>query len=332
MKVRAGSWTRRLTSILCVCGIATSGLLLVRAATGTSGCGLSGSCETVQTSAWATVLGVPLPVWGVAYFALVLAAVLRSGVLWPRWLRGVVGMGGLAGVGLLGLQAFAIGAWCPWCVCVDVTAIALGVLAVAARPLLDARPARARFAHAAAIMAIGVLPTVGVELALRSSAEQPAPPVASGAARIVEFLDIECPFCREQYARLQRIVAELGRDRLEVVVRHLPIPRHEHAREAARVACCGAEQGHGEAVLGALMSADDLRPAACRDVAAAAGADVEALDACLASDRPDTILDADHDAALAAGVRTLPTCFIGEARFEGLQSEADLRAAVSAVL
>jgi 2-hydroxychromene-2-carboxylate isomerase len=112
----------------------------------------------------------------------------------------------------------------------------------------------------------------------------------------------------------------------------VPIPRHEHARDAARVACCGEEQGRGEAVLGALMTADDLRPDACRREAASAGADLEMLDACLASDRPERVLDADHEAALAAGVRTLPTCLIGDHRFEGLQSEADLRAAVSALL
>ena len=44
---------------------------------GTLACAV-GSCETVQTSKWATFLGFPVAAWGVAYYIAVLAISLAG--------------------------------------------------------------------------------------------------------------------------------------------------------------------------------------------------------------------------------------------------------------
>src|SRR3954466_10899254 len=82
-----------------------------------------GSCETVQTSKWATFLGLPVGAWGVGYYLVVPALGLicltpryaetrrRSEVLF--WLTGF----GLAfSLWLTYLELFVIHAICQWCV------------------------------------------------------------------------------------------------------------------------------------------------------------------------------------------------------------------------
>lgn len=342
MPTSAPSRTRATALAFAVTGLATSALLWVRAANGGSGCGLSGGCDLVQASAWSSVLGIPLYVWGTVYFVVVVGGLLHGArPRWPRWLRGLTVTGGLGGAGLLALQAFSIGAWCPWCLCVDLAAIGLAVLALIGAPLSVQRRHRP-LAFAAGVVAVGVAPPLLVDLSIEGGEAQTElavpdlaqfeEPTADGVARIVEFVDVECPFCREQHARLAELLDGLGRDRVEVEVHHVPIPRHQHAAYAAAVATCCEAQDKGASALDRLMRADDLSPAGCRRAAAEAGVDLDALDACLRSDVPTERLAADREAATAVGLRSLPTCVIGGQRFEGLQSSETLRGAIESAL
>jgi uncharacterized membrane protein len=100
-----------------------------------------GSCEVVQTSRWATFLGLPVAVWGVAYYVAVLAVSLIG-------LRGnleddqrvslllvlMTGVGVVFSVWLTYLELFVIDAICMWCV---VSAILVVVIFVIS--LLDLR-------------------------------------------------------------------------------------------------------------------------------------------------------------------------------------------------
>ena len=153
-----------------------------------------------------------------------------------------------------------------------------------------------------------------------------------GQATIVEFIDFQCPFCRRQHATLTKVLEEYG-ERVRVLTHHLPMDRiHPQAREAARVACCAEEQGKDEAVIHALMVAEDLSPQGCRDTAVQVGVDGQALSTCLESNRPDERLSADAAQAKANGVRALPTVFIGGQRFQGARDEATLRNAIERAL
>jgi uncharacterized membrane protein len=82
----------------------------------------TGGCETVQSSRYAFFFGVPVALWGVgAYLVLLLLALIG---LQPRWmLERWVGLAlfAAAAVGLLFtayltyLEAYVIHAWCQWC-------------------------------------------------------------------------------------------------------------------------------------------------------------------------------------------------------------------------
>ncbi len=100
-------------------------------------CG-TGACDTVQTSRWAVVLGVPVAFYGVAGYAAILVVALVG--LQPAWLarRGPIlllaalATGGVLFSGWLTyLELFVIHAICRWCVgsAVIITAIWLLTLA-----------------------------------------------------------------------------------------------------------------------------------------------------------------------------------------------------------
>jgi uncharacterized membrane protein len=78
--------------------------------------GGSGGCETVQTSSYATILGVPVAVLGlVGYSGLLLAALLRGEAgVYLGLLVALVGT--LFSAYLTYLELFVIHAICEWCV------------------------------------------------------------------------------------------------------------------------------------------------------------------------------------------------------------------------
>ncbi|MDB4913690.1 MAG: hypothetical protein JWM95_1334 [Gemmatimonadetes bacterium] len=89
---------------------------------GTLACSV-GSCEAVQTSKWATFLGVPVGAWGVAYYVGVLVVALaglspsmseRIGI--SHLLVVMTGVGLLFSLWLTYLELFVIHAICQWCV------------------------------------------------------------------------------------------------------------------------------------------------------------------------------------------------------------------------
>lgn len=84
-------------------------------------CG-AGSCQTVQASPYAVLLGVPVAGWGVAWYAAVFAgalAWLQPALEDARWLRiglEVAAASGLAfSLWLTWIELFELRAICQWC-------------------------------------------------------------------------------------------------------------------------------------------------------------------------------------------------------------------------
>jgi len=96
-----------------------------------------GSCEKVQTSRYASLLGAPVAVWGVVFYVVVLAIALVG--LRPAWaddrrlsLALVLATGGgvLFSAWLTYLELFVIDAICQWCVISALLTVALLVVSV----------------------------------------------------------------------------------------------------------------------------------------------------------------------------------------------------------
>lgn len=109
---------------------------------GSLACGL-GACETVQTSKWATFLGMPVPVLGVVGYAALLGVALVG--LQPRGFgsRGIaIALLALAtgaflfSVYLSVLEQFVIRAWCRYCIASAVIATLIWISSLAELPRL----------------------------------------------------------------------------------------------------------------------------------------------------------------------------------------------------
>lgn len=336
---------------LCLLGLAVSAMLLVDYVRPPVFCADHGSgCDAVRQSSFARPLGVPLPVPGALYFTTLLGLSLLGARDRARRLLASLGLlGVLAGVALVAIQGFVLHHWCRYCIAVDVSSIAAGALAVSLR--MDVRapdaPAPRRRVPSYAVTGAALLALlVPLVYGLSRPSQQPIAPntptlaplpdvIAQlqrrDVATIVEFVDYECPFCRRQQEALAPVLASYGA-RVRVVRKNVPLSFHEHARDAARAACCADEQGRGEAVAAALFRAEDLTPAGCERVAREAHLDLEAYRACLASRRPDVVIERDLNDAHAAGVSGLPTLYVGVERFEGLTDATALRASIERAL
>ncbi|MEX2178427.1 MAG: vitamin K epoxide reductase family protein [Gemmatimonadaceae bacterium] len=128
---------RMLTALVALAGFFVALYLALYKAgiIGTLACG-AGGCETVQFSRWAMLFGFPVAVWGVGFYALVLALALA--MLQDRWSdsRGLslallllTGWGVLFSAWLTYLELFVIHAICRWCVVSAVLAAVLFALA-----------------------------------------------------------------------------------------------------------------------------------------------------------------------------------------------------------
>lgn len=82
-----------------------------------------GSCEKVNTSKWATFLGLPVAAWGVGWYVVMFVLALVS--TWETYaespavsmlLLGVAGTGVIFSAYLTYLELFVIHAICQWCV------------------------------------------------------------------------------------------------------------------------------------------------------------------------------------------------------------------------
>lgn len=96
-----------------------------------------GSCETVNTSKWATFLGFPVAAWGVGFylgmFVLALLSVQQrysDSRSMSKALLFFSGTGVLFSTWLTYLELFVIHAVCQWCVVSAVIVTAIFVLAV----------------------------------------------------------------------------------------------------------------------------------------------------------------------------------------------------------
>jgi uncharacterized membrane protein len=104
-----------------------------------------GSCETVNTSRWATFLGLPVAAWGLGFYVSALALSLlgvQEQYEDRRWvsvaLTGLTGWGVLFSGWLTYLELFVINAICMWCV---ISAVIVAIMFVIS--LADLRDFRA---------------------------------------------------------------------------------------------------------------------------------------------------------------------------------------------
>lgn len=105
-------------------------------------CGITGGCETVLTSSYAEIAGIPLAAFGaLAYFAAFSLAILTAFGNRALWnLYGVVtAVMALFSLWLIYLQAFVIKSFCQYCLLSAATSITLFILFLVSKFLFRSR-------------------------------------------------------------------------------------------------------------------------------------------------------------------------------------------------
>ncbi len=121
---------RLASAALATAGAAITGYLLyVRQTGGVLVCS-TGGCETVQSSSYAEVLGLPVAALGLLGFLGLLAAALARGE-WARLTQATLALAAFFfGAYLLYIQVGVIEAVCQWCLATDVITTAIAALAL----------------------------------------------------------------------------------------------------------------------------------------------------------------------------------------------------------
>jgi protein-disulfide isomerase len=137
---------------------------------------------------------------------------------------------------------------------------------------------------------------------------------ADAPVTLVEFTDLECPFCRSfhvgTFERLKREYIDTGKVRF--ITRDFPLDFHPNARPAALAVRCAGEQGkfwemrHGVTLAAAALSSE-VYDRLGREL----GLDAARFSACIAADRYRADIERDVAAALKAGVSGTPTFVLG---------------------
>lgn len=163
---------------------------------------------------------------------------------------------------------------------------------------------------------------------------------------LVEYSDLECPYCKQFHATLQRMMNEYGKDgKVAWVYRHFPISNlHSKAPKEAEATECANELGgsgkfweYTNMVYSVTTSNNTLDPAQLPIIAKAVGLDVKAFNTCLASGKYAAKVKADYDDAVKAGGQGTPNSIIVskdgiKTVFQGAQPYENLKAVLDAIL
>ena len=162
----------------------------------------------------------------------------------------------------------------------------------------------------------------------------------AAAVWIVEVSDFQCPYCRiwheETYPTIVREYVATGKARLAFL--NLPLPSHRHAWPAAEGAMCAGLQGRfwemhdaifrSQASWSPLPSADSAFASLAREV----GVDMGPWRECMRTHALRPLIEADYQRAVAAGVNSTPSFFIGDRRLAGALPADSFRVAIDAAL
>lgn len=148
---------------------------------------------------------------------------------------------------------------------------------------------------------------------------------------VVEYGDLECPYCRAA-APVLRTLVETSDGQVRLVWRHFPLFEvHPHALTAALAAEAAATHGRFWAMHDRLFAHQDrLTDADLRGHARALGLDPDEV-AGDGAQRYAPAVEADYLAGLAVAVRATPTLLVGHQHLHGLVDLETLRSAVRAV-
>ena len=312
-------------------------------------------CDAVRASAYSSLWGVPVPVFGVAGYALLAIVIFAEPLFTAALARlarfvflGMTGIGFLFSLYLDYLQAFVIHSYCAWCVASGIVMAALFALAIwnvvragpEPEPAVRLKCVQNLFAICVAGLLVGVpafyllmgrsglaqappeaAANVPLELLVRPDSHAAGNPRAP--LTVVEFGDFECPVCSRGEDAAREIRTRYARQ-IRFVFRQLPLTRiHPLAQKAAEAAECAGAQGKFWEMVEKIYSRQyDMGIEGLKRDAAELGLEQSRFNDCLTTGAMAGRVRRDAEDGRALGVRATPTYFVGQKKIEGVLTEA----------
>lgn len=143
-------------------------------------------------------------------------------------------------------------------------------------------------------------------------------PVASGKARlqVIEFVDVECPFCARYQATIDSIAQEFG-TAIEIRIVNFPINGHRFAKSGAAALECADRQGAAQKMLRLVYANQDsigFWPWT-RFAAETAMKDTVSFKVCLSSIATRSAVDLASSTADSLDVQATPSVFVSDYRY-----------------
>ena len=144
---------------------------------------------------------------------------------------------------------------------------------------------------------------------------------ADAPLTMVEFTDLQCPFCRQfvlsTFDQLKKDWIDTGK--LRYISRDFPLDFHAQAMNAARAARCAGDQGKfWEMRLGLMRNANLLTPAYITKAAGDLKLDMAAFTPCAVSNKYDAEIQDEMAEGTRIGVSGTPTFVIGRSAPDGI--------------
>ncbi|MDO8571633.1 MAG: DsbA family protein [bacterium] len=136
---------------------------------------------------------------------------------------------------------------------------------------------------------------------------------------VVEFIDFQCPFCREAHTTLKQLMQQYQGASVRFVIRHFPIiPIHPYALASANASLCARDQGKFLTLHDLFYERQEyINEAAIYSFATDAQLDLSQFNACLAKKKYQSMIVKDISDAESLGVQGTPTWFVNGEKFEG---------------
>lgn len=138
---------------------------------------------------------------------------------------------------------------------------------------------------------------------------------ASAPVKIVEYSDLECPFCKSFHKTMQNVMAEYGASgKVAWIYRHYPLDAlHPKARTSSEGAECATEQGgndkfwaYTDKYFSMTPSNNQVDLAILPQIAQSIGIDVNKFNACVSAKKFETKINASIKDAEGAGAQGTP--------------------------
>lgn len=145
---------------------------------------------------------------------------------------------------------------------------------------------------------------------------------------LIEFLDFECPFCKQSFEdTLPKLIKEyVDTGKVKFVIRDFPLDFHKNAVKEAEAANCAREQGgdsayfkyHDEMFKRTTSNGEGLALDQLPKIAKDTGLEVAAFNTCLDSGKFKAEIDKDVKDGINVGVGGTPHWFVGKSTQDGV--------------